>query len=300
MKIIDLNKKEWQWAALLFLAFVWGSSFILMKRGLEVFTPVQVASMRMMIAGIVFLPFVIRDFRYIKQRPWALLVVGLVGNGIPAYLFTWSQMHVTSSIAGILNSVTPVFTLIAGGLLFRSAIARYQIAGVVLGFAGSVLLFMNRSFNFDYSTFGWGLLIVLATAMYGTNINHVKYNLKEVPGLSISALSFFLILPFISLVFFADMPSAAVIQNEHFTTAALSVLLLGIFGSAIAVAVINILIKHTSPVFASTVTYLMPAVALLWGYSDNEAIGASSFLALALILAGVYLAQLKNKSHEHE
>lgn len=299
MKIIDLNKKGWQWTALLFLAFVWGSSFILMKRGLEVFTPVQVASLRMMIAGIVFIPFVIRDFRYLKQRPWALLVVGLIGNGIPAYLFTWSQMHVSSSIAGILNSVTPVFTLIAGGLMFRSPVARIQIAGVLLGFAGSVMLFMNRSLSFDYSTFGWGMLIVLATAMYGININHVKYNLKEVPGLSISALAFFILLPMVSAGFFADMPDANILDNEHFTSAAVAVVLLGIFGSAIAVAVINILIKYTSPVFASTVTYLMPAVALFWGYSDNEAIGLTSFLALALILAGIYLAQKKNKNYDH-
>lgn len=298
MNFINLNKPLWQWAVILLLAFIWGSSFILMKRGLEVFSPVQVASLRMIIAGIILMPFALKNIRYLKNNYKALLIVGFIGNGIPAYLFTWSQMHVSSSAAGILNSLTPVFTLIAGFLFFRTRIVKLQIIGVVLGLAGSVLLFLNKSFSFQFSIFTWGLLIIAATAMYGININHVKYNLKELHGFTIAALSFMLILPFAVFMYFMNLPCICIAENEAFTTSLWSVIILGVFGSAFAVAIINILIKYTSAVFASTVTYIMPAVALIWGYSDNETITFSSGLALILILSGVYLIQHKTKTNE--
>ncbi len=294
MNIIDLNKKGWQWAVLFFLAVIWGSSFILMKNGLVVFSSVQVASLRISICGIVLLPFAIKHIRYLKTHFLFLLAVGLVGNGIPAFLFTWSQMHVSSSSAGILNSLTPVFTLIVGGLFFRTRIRKFQLIGVFLGLAGSVLLFVNDSFTFEFNIFTWGLLIVLATVMYGINTNHVKNNLKEVPAIAITSLSFMLVLPVSLFIYSMNLPCPCIIEDPEFYKALWSVIVLAVFGSAIAVAVMNTFIKYTTPVFAASVTYIMPAVALAWGFNDNEKIGLSSFLALLLVLAGVYLVQLKS------
>ena len=294
MNFINLNKPLWQWAVILLLAFIWGSSFILMKRGLEVFSPVQVASLRMIIAGIILMPFALKNIRYLKNNYKALLIVGFIGNGIPAYLFTWSQMHVSSSAAGILNSLTPVFTLIAGFLFFRTRIVKLQIIGVVLGLAGSVLLFLNKSFSFQFSIFTWGLLIVAATVMYGINTNHVKTNLKEVPAIAITSMSFMLVLPLALFIYLMNLPCPCIAEDPEFYKALWSVVVLAVFGSAIAVVVMNTFIKYTTPVFAASVTYIMPAVALAWGFNDNEKIGWSSFLALILVLAGVYLVQLKS------
>jgi drug/metabolite transporter (DMT)-like permease len=294
VNIIDLNKKGWQWAVLLFLAFIWGSSFILMKNGLVVFSAIQVASLRISIAALVLLPFAIKYIRYLKTHFLFLLAVGFIGNGIPAYLFTWSQMHVSSSSAGILNSLTPVFTLIVGGIFFKTRVKKFQLIGVFLGLAGSVLLFVNKSFSFEFNIFTWGLLIVLATAMYGVNMNHVKTNLKEVPAIAITSLSFMLLLPVSLSIYFMNLPCPCIAEDPEFLKAVLSISALAVFGSAVAVATMNTFIKYTTPVFASSVTYIMPAVALAWGFNDNEDIGLSSFIALVLILAGVYLVQIKS------
>ncbi|PKP17449.1 MAG: hypothetical protein CVU05_15510 [Bacteroidetes bacterium HGW-Bacteroidetes-21] len=291
MKSIDLNQRSWQWAILLFLAFLWGSSFILMKRSLVVFSPVQVASLRMSIAGIVLLPFAIKNIKFLKTRFWSLLIVGLIGNGIPAYLFTWSQMHVSSSSAGILNSLTPLFTLIVGGLFFRTQIRILQVTGVIIGLAGSVFLFLTKGFVFDWAILSWGSLIVIATAMYGVNINHVKKKLADIPGIIIAAQAFFLIMPFTIFIFFTTDIDISVTKNPAFPMALFAVVTLGMLGSALAVALMNMLIKYTSAVFASSVTYIMPVVALLWGFGDGEILTIFTFLSLLLILFGVYIVQ---------
>lgn len=291
VKNIDLNKRSWQWAILLFLAFLWGSSFILMKRGLEVFSPVQVASLRMCIAGIVLMPIALKNIHYIKSHFWSLLIAGLIGNGIPAYLFTWSQMHVSSSSAGILNSLTPLFTLVVGGIFFRTKIRLLQVLGVLIGLAGSIILFMTKGFTLDISIVTWGSLIILATAMYGVNINQVKKNLNEIPGLIIAALAFLMILPFTSIMLLSSGIQDIVIDQPNMPVAALSVLTLGVLGSALAVALINILIKHTSAVFASSVTYVMPLIALLWGFGDGESLTIFTIMSLLMILLGVYITQ---------
>lgn len=296
MKWLQLNKPVWQWALLLFLAFIWGSSFILMKRSLEVYSSVQVAALRMTIAGFILMPFALKNLKLLSKNFFPFLIVGFIGNAIPAFLFTFAQLKINSSMAGILNSLTPLFTLLVGVFFFKTKIKYLQAIGIFIAFMGSVLLFYTKDLHFEISMLASGSLIVLATFMYGVNINHVKKNLSHVSGLTVAAMAFLTVLPFtLSVLFFTSFKEVYV--NPNFYSATFSVFVLGIFGSAIAVALINILIKHTSAVFASSVTYIMPLFAVLWGISDNEAITITSYLGMGCILIGVYLVQQRKKKN---
>jgi len=292
MKFIDLNNKYWQFAVLFLLAFIWGSSFILMKRGLETYSNYQVAALRIFIAGICLLPLALINIRTLKKRWFDLAVVGFLGNTIPAFLFTTAQLYVSSSMAGILNSLTPLFTLIAGLLFFSYKVAIMQIIGIIIGLFGATMLLSNGSIVWDENVLTYGNLIILATICYGININYVKKYLNDVNGIVIASLSFFITMPFVGIILlFSDFSSC--INNPSFASSTIYIIILGVFGSAFAVAMINILIKYTSAVFSSSVTYIMPVFALMWGLLDGEPFTFIQFLALSLILSGVYL--VKNK-----
>jgi len=174
---INLSKKGWQWLILSVLALIWGSSFIFMKRGLESFTDMQVAAFRIFISFIFLLPFAIQRLRKLKKRHIkSLLLVGFVGNGIPAFLFTKAQTQVSSSLAGMLNSMVPLFALVIGYIFYRVHAKNQNIFGVFLGLIGaSGLVLVNSSATFSTEGF-YPLFIVLATICYAFSVNEIKQN----------------------------------------------------------------------------------------------------------------------------
>lgn len=293
--MFDLSKRRWQWAAMLFMAFVWGASFILMKRGLDALSYVQVAAFRIFFSFLILLPISIRSLKLLTRKNiWPLLGCGLLGNFFPAFLFTLSETQISSSLAGILNGLTPFFTVIAGLVLFKHKPNVYQIIGVAIGFAGASVLITNGNF----SSFGhvnlYALLVVVATMMYGINSNIIRFKLSGLTGVQITSLIFFLIgLPAGIILFLTDLNSA--VQHPAFMTSMLATMVLATFGSVITLFVFNNLIHHTSAIFASSVTYIIPFFALLWGIIDGEHIGKLHIFALVIILVGVYLSSLRRK-----
>jgi drug/metabolite transporter (DMT)-like permease len=286
---MDLTKKSWQWVILLFLSFVWGTSFILMKKGLESYTHHQVGAFRLFFAFLIFLPVSIPRLRRINRKNLkSLLIVGFIGNGLPAFLFTKAQTQIDSAIAGILNSLTPLFTLLIGLIFYRSKVMIINIVGIFLGLMGAIGLVYRGSSDLFNQANWFAIFIVIATLCYGISVNEIKYMLQDMDGVTIACLGFFLVGPFAGLsLLFTDFSHAVstpdYLQNLGF------IAILALFSSAVAIAVFNILIKYTTTIFATSVTYITPIFAIFWGIFDGEKITLDQLLWVAIILVGVYL-----------
>jgi drug/metabolite transporter (DMT)-like permease len=295
----DSSHRYWPWAALLFLSCVWGSSFILIKTALTAFTPVQVGAFRISAAALTLLPFML--FRLKKegmadvgrQLPW-LGVVGLVGNGIPAFLFALAQTRLESSTAGALNALTPMFTLLLGVWWFNLPINRTKLLGVGVGFSGALLLILIRGNGQFDPNWRWALLVVAATLMYGTSVNTVGRHLRQFNPLLSAAIPLALVAPFTLVILFSgDFLQRC--SDPEAIRAIGGLALLSVLGSAISLVLFNRLIQVSGPVFASTTTYLMPLVALAWGWWDGELLGLSHLMGMAAILTGIWLIYRGNR-----
>ncbi|MEA1887904.1 MAG: DMT family transporter [Bacteroidota bacterium] len=279
-----LRDKLINWSILLFLSLTWGSSFILMKKGLRSFDSLQIASLRIFISYLFLLPLAIPNIRRInKNNLLSLIIIGLIGNALPAFLYPFAQREVDSSVAGMLNALTPLFTLLTGILLYRRKARWNQVTGILLGLVGAAGLLYSGSFSFD----PLGLFIVLATFFYGISSNQVTL-IKNLNGAVITALAFFIIGPFAGLSLLLNDFGPA-LETEHWLRNLGFISILSVFGSGVAVVLFNILILRTSPVYAVSVTYLAPLVSTMWGFADGENITLFMIISVICILAGVYL-----------
>ena len=294
---LDLNKKSWQWVLLCVLAFIWGSSFILMKKGLEVYSHDVVASLRVSISFLVLLPFVILHIKKIEKKYWIyLLASGFLGNGIPAFLFTKAQTEISSSISGMLNSLTPIFVFTVGILLFKAKIIRNQIIGVLIGLVGAIGLISANGIDLKNNQFSFLLYIVAATICYAFSVNIIKTYLKEINSTIITALAFFSIGPFTTAYLFTTDFFTISTTSPHAGIAIAYISILAILGTALAVILFNMLIKRTSTLFTASVTYLIPIVAIFWGLMDGETIQFMQFGWMVIIFIGIYFINKNSKA----
>lgn len=282
-------KRWFQFTILLILAFVWGSSFILIKVGIKSFSSEQAAAIRMMLASLALLPISIRNLKKLKRKDLpALLFAGFIGSFIPAFLFTKAQTQIDSALAGILNSLTPVFTLVVGVLFFKSKFKVLQIIGLILGLIGaSGLIIVGQDIDFSNINL-YALLVVLATTMYALNINIVKAYLTHLNGIQITSLSFMFLWP-VALIYLLTTDFEPVFQNPQWPVHLAALATLGIFGTAAAMILMNSLIRHVSTILASSVTYIIPIFAIMWGIIDGEKITLHHLGNMLIILVGVYL-----------
>lgn len=276
------------------LSLIWGTSFILIKKSLETFSPAQVASLRMTISAIAFLPAL--AFMH-RRMDWSklpyLLIVGLTGSGIPAFLFSTAQLHISSAMAGILNSLTPLFTFLLGVMFFNVKFGLYRLAGVLLGLAGAILLIaLAHNTGSAPGASVYGLLIVLSSVCYAISTNVISKYLQNMPALLISSASFGLVAIPLSVYLFGATDFVHRMAVAPHAWASLGyVVTLSMVGTVAATIVFFRLVQQTSPVFGSTVAYLMPLVALSWGLADGEKIAWAHLMGMAFILSGVYLSR---------
>ena len=278
------KRKIWHWFVLAVLSLIWGTSYILMKKGLESFSALQVGALRIVITFTCLLPVALKNLRHLnKNNILSIILIGLLGSVIPAFLFPLAETKITSSLAGMLNSLSPVFTLVLGILFYKRKAIKTQIAGVFLGLLGAVGLLYTGSFTFNV----YGLFVVLATFMYGFSSNEVS-RVKGLNGIKITALSFFVTSPLaIIYLLFSDL--SAPIHTENWVRNLCFIGILAILGSATALVIFYVLIRDTSPVFAATVTYFIPIVATLWGFADNEHFSSAMPVSVILIFTGVFI-----------
>lgn len=285
-----------KWIYLALLAIIWGSSFILMKRGITVFTPNQVAALRMLVSLLALLPFLISKLKTIpKDKLKYVFWAGMLGNGIPAYLFTNAETGISSSMAGMLNSLTSVFTLVVGFVFFKTQFKLRQITGVVLGLAGAAFLIYLSSGD-EKSAEPWkGVYVLIATVCYACSVNILRNKLSMINSILLSG----------AVLVAVGIPSGIYLFSTDFVhrlttsdgaaNAFVCVIILAVFGTALSTVLFNQLIKVSSALYASSVTYLIPFVAVLWGIYDGETFNLFYLLALTIIIAGIYLINYKPK-----
>jgi drug/metabolite transporter (DMT)-like permease len=284
-----LERKLMNWLIFFALSFIWGSSFVLMKEGLIALTAYQVAAIRILSAGAVLIPFAWKAIKEIPKEKLGLVILsGLLGSFFPAFLFCVAETKIDSSLAGILNALTTLFTIVIGIWFFELKGASKKIVGVSVGFAGLILLFTGNG-NIDFKNVSYSSLILLATIMYGINVNMVGRYMKGISSLNIATVAFiFLIVPCVFILYFTGYFSNEFNKQVWMSTTASAVL--GIGGTAIASILFYMLIKRAGAVFSTMVTYGIPFVAVFWGLVLGEKITMLQVVSLGIILLGVYLA----------
>ena len=284
-----MDNKFINWAIFCILSIVWGSAFILMKEGLTVLSAYQVASLRMLFSGLVLLPFAFSAFKKIpKEKMGIVFLSGFLGNFIPAYLFCIAETNIDSSLAGILNSLTPLFTIVVGLSFFKTTINKQKMIGVIIGFIGLCLLFAAGK-NISFQNLSFASLVLVATFFYGLNVNVVGKFLKNIRSIDIVSVAFaFLIIPSAFILYLTGYFSMP-FNNLGFQQASLAGIVLGVVGTSIASILFYMLIKRSTIIFASMVTYVIPVIAVAWGVYYGESISILQIGSLFIILAGVYI-----------
>jgi drug/metabolite transporter (DMT)-like permease len=289
-----METKNTKWFFLVVLALIWGSSFILIKKGLLGLSPIQVGSLRIIFAGLFLLIIGFNSLTKIPSFQWKYVALtSLFGTFIPAFLFAIAQTQISSSISSILNSLTPMNTLLIVIVVFKIDYKRIQLVGVLIGLLGSALLILNGAANNPNQNYYYAILVIIASICYAINVNLIKKYLADVPPLSLTTGNFaVMLLPAIAILFFTDISTT--IHLEITQTAIVYIMVLGVVGTGIANIIFFKLIQISTPVFATSVTYLIPVVAYFWGIQDQENINIVQIIGAAIILFGVYIASKKD------
>ncbi|MEQ9412762.1 MAG: DMT family transporter [Cyclobacteriaceae bacterium] len=290
------EKKDFSSIILLcILALIWGTSFILIKKGLVVFSGGEVGAMRVAFASIFVLPIALTKLKGLTTTDYGkLLLSGMIGIFIPSFLFSFAQTKIDSSIAGVMNSLTPIWTMIIGAILFSQRFRGLAIVGTLIGFGGTIILIMANTDNSLGSFSGYALFIVAATFLYGSNLNLIKFKIPHLRSLTITTVSVMLLGPFalIYLLGFTEfIPKLLSVEGAWKAFGFIAIL--GLMSTAVATVIFNKLVKTNSPLFASSVTYLIPIVAVMWGVLDGEQLYLGHYIGMIAIIGGVYLANRK-------
>jgi len=288
-----MNSKQLKWVYLITLALIWGSSFILIKKGLLGLTPMQVGSLRIIFASLFLLLIGFKSLAKIPHFQWKYIALtAMLGTFFPAFLFSLAQTQLDSSVSAILNSLTPLNTMILGGIAFGLSFKRAQIFGVFIGLIGTFMLIVNGALNHPEQNYYYAILIIIASICYATNVNLIKKYLSDLSPLSITTGNFLvLLLPALFVLFYSGFYEVIAVESVQHSV--LYIIILGVLGTGIANLIFFKTIQISSPVFATSVTYLIPIVAFGWGLLDNEMLSPIQFLGAFIILFGVYLSSRK-------
>ena len=288
-----MGAKQLKWIYLILLTLIWGSSFILIKRGLVGLTPMQLGSLRILFAAIFLLLIGFKSLAKIPLVKWKYIALtATLGTFIPVYLFAVAQTQINSTVSSILNSLTPLNTLLIGVLAFGLSFKRSQVFGVVIGLIGTFLLIINGALHHPEQNYYYTILVLAASLCYAVNVNLIKKYLSDLSPLSITTGNFLvLLIPAVLVLFFSGFFEVIAVESVQHSVG--FILILGVLGTGVANIIFFKIIQISSPVFATSVTYLIPIVAFGWGLLDNEMLTPVQFLGAFIILFGVYLSSKK-------
>ncbi|MEZ4855386.1 MAG: DMT family transporter [Gelidibacter sp.] len=281
-----------KWLYLFILSLIWGTSFILIKKALLGLTPFQLGALRSIFTSVFLFIAGFKTIKTIEKRKWKWVVLsGFLGSFFPAFLFAIAETEIDSSIASILNSLTPLSTLLMGFAIFKIASTKRQMFGVIIGFIGTTLLILKGADLHPNQNYLFVGFVILSTIMYAANVNIIKRHLYDVKPIAIATGNYVAIfIPALIVLIFSEFFTETTFQNPHFKTSLVFIAILSFFGTALAKVLFNNLIQISTPVFASSVTYLMPIVALGWGLLDGERFTFLQAVASLIIFIGVYLS----------
>lgn len=290
-----MNRNLTTWLIFIALSLIWGSSFILMKIGLDnQLTPYQVAALRCASGGLVLVPVMLKYIRHIPAKKLLIVFIsGTLGSLLPAFLFCLAEDGIDSSLAGTLNCLTPVFVIISGALFFKTKTSANKIIGLVIAFAGSILLLLSKGNIQESRHLLYVSFVVIATFCYGFNVNMVARHLVNIPSLHIAAVSLSLnAIPALLVLLFTGYFNLP-LSNHQLLLATGAACLLGVAGTAVATIIFYMLVKRAGGIFASMVTYGIPFIAIGWGIIFGEQFGWLQLACLLIILLGVYWVNKK-------
>jgi len=290
-----MNTEQKKWIFLFLLALTWGSSFILIKKGLLGLSPLQLGSLRTVISSLFIFIIGYKSLKTIQNYQWKWIVItGFLGTFFPSFLFAFAETEVDSGVVSILNSLVPLNTILIGLAVFKITSTKTQVFGVILGFIGASMLIFNSMELHPDQNYLYAGFVILATVMYASSVNIIKRYLQDVKPIAIATGNFVaIVIPAILVLSFSNFFTTLTFENESIYLSIGCVAILSLFGTVMAKIIFNTLIQISSPVFASSVAYLMPLVALLWGLLDGEVFGVSQGFSSFLILLGVYLVNKK-------
>tara|TARA_B110000967_G_scaffold148163_1_gene151741 strand:+ start:2553 stop:3428 length:876 start_codon:yes stop_codon:yes gene_type:complete len=290
-----MNTEQKKWFFLFILAITWGSSFILIKKGLQGLSPLQLGSLRTVISALFIFTIGFKSLKTIQSHQWKWIVItGFLGTFFPSFLFAFAETEVDSGVVSILNSLVPLNTILIGLAVFKITSTKTQVFGVILGFIGASMLIFNSMELHPDQNYLYAGFVVLATVMYASSVNIIKRYLQDVKPIAIATGNFVaIVIPAVLVLSFSNFFTTQTFENDAIYRSIGCVAILSLFGTVMAKIIFNTLIQISSPVFASSVTYLMPVVALLWGLLDGEVFGLNQGLASLLIVSGIYLANKK-------
>jgi drug/metabolite transporter (DMT)-like permease len=277
------------WTSFLYLTLVWGSTFILNKRTLITFTSIQAASLRLTFGLSAMIWFVKPHLALIpKEKRFHLVVSALTGICIPAYCFALAQAGLPSAMTGVLNALTPCMAFILGIVFFRQSASWLKIAGLTLGFIGSAMIILVNAKG-QLSLNAYALWVVLAAMLYGFNLNWVKKYLAEVPALPLATTAVVIagVVGFCILLTTNWLESMR--ANPAGTTSFAAIATLGILGTALGQFFFARMLQLSSALFAGTITYFIPIVAVAWGLYDGEVLTWVHFLGILCIIGGILI-----------
>jgi len=283
-----------KWGTLVILSLIWGSSYILIKKGLTGLTPIQLGSLRVIVTTIIIAPIGYQKIKHIpRQKMKWVALSAFVGSFFPAYLFAFAETEISSSITAVMVSLTPLFTLLISVFVFGEELLKKQVFGVLIGFTGIIVLINNELFSSSFNIL-YIMFIVLAAFCYAINANVLKYKLSNIPALGIVFMSFlFMFIPAFIILCFSDFPFSDFASDPLIIESIIYIVILALFGTAIAKVLYIKLLAISTPVFSVSTTYLMPVVAIFWGLLDGEEFKLTQFTGTAIILLGVYLVTKK-------
>ena len=279
-----------KWIYLIVLAIIWGSSFILIKKSLIGLSPIQLGALRTFIAGVFVLLIGFKSLKKIKKEQWKYIVVSsLLGTLFPAFFFAFAITGIDSSVASILNSLTSLNALIVATLFFGVVFKRVQLVGVLIGLVGTIMLILESSSLNPNQNYWYTIFVLTASLGYAFNVNIIKKYLLDIPAMSITSGHFILlIIPvFLILVFSGFFSSVEFTPAKN--TSIMYLIVLSIVGTGLAKIMFNKLIQISTPVFSTSVAYLIPIVAIIWGFIDGEKVSYLQLLSWIIILTGIYV-----------
>jgi drug/metabolite transporter (DMT)-like permease len=290
-----MNNQQQKWLYLILLSLVWGSSFILMKKALIGFTPIQVGALRIIFTAIFLLSVAFPSLKKIQKKHYKhIAYTALAGTFIPGFLFAFAITNIDSSIVSILNSLTPLYTLILGTIIFGFGFKRSQLVGILIGLVGTLILILNGAALNPNQNYWFAFLIIIGSVGYALNANMIKKYLSDVPALSIVTGNFLLLLiPGIIVLGCTDFFTTFDVKNEVLMESLGYLAILSIVGTGVAKTIYNKLVHISDPVFSSSVAYLIPLVAIFWGFLDGEKLSTIQIFSGVIILVGVYLVNKK-------
>lgn len=293
-----MPNKNLKWIFLLVLALVWGSSFILIKKGLVGLTALQVGSLRTVFAALFLMVIGLKSLKEIKGKQWKWIAFsGFFGTFFPAYLFSFAETEIDSAIVAILNSTTPLLSMLLGVFLFEAPFIKRKLYGVLIGLAGTAGLVLSGAAVNPDQNYWYSGLVILASLFYGFNANVIKKHLQTIPAMAITTGNFMVILvPALVVLFSTGFFSVEVLHSPEISLSLLYIAILGIIGTGAALIIFNRLIQISDPVFSTSVTYLVPVVALGWGFLDGEGFTLFQLASGIVILVGVVVVNKRRKN----